>query len=258
MKNIDRHFSKIAHDYRYLRRTDIEPILYITKILRNIPMIEAADVGCGTGRYDLKLFHHLSGRLLLHCIDQNENMLDELKKYLTRHDIINFHLNKGSASNLPLDDESLDSLFTFNAIHHFNLKEFFQEASRVLKKGGYLFVYTRLKSQNARNIWGKHFPLFNEKETRLYEKSSFTELLDDMQSLKIESIKFFKFKRASRLDLLIDQVMNFHYSTFYLYSKDEFIQSLNIFKQNINKTFKNIEKIQWTDENTLLVIRKEQ
>ena len=49
---------------------------------------------------------------------------------------------------------------------------FLQEASKTLKDGGYVFVYTRLKSQNARNIWGCFFPKFTEKEKRLYDLSN--------------------------------------------------------------------------------------
>jgi hypothetical protein len=31
-----------------------------------------------------------------------------------------------------------------------------------LKGAGRLFIYTRLRSQNRRNIWGRFFPRFHE------------------------------------------------------------------------------------------------
>ena len=69
--DMQNYFSKIAPKYRELRITDIEPILYIKDMTRNFPEIVGADVGCGTGRYSLKLFEHLGGKLRLYCIDYN-------------------------------------------------------------------------------------------------------------------------------------------------------------------------------------------
>ncbi len=53
------HFSRIAHKYRDVRTTDLEPVLLIKKKLQKLTEIIAADVGCGAGRYDIKLFDHL-------------------------------------------------------------------------------------------------------------------------------------------------------------------------------------------------------
>ena len=44
--------------------------------------------------------------------------------------------------------------------------------------------------------------------------------------------------------------------TFSLYDKETFDESLTIFQQNIEKNFKNLEKITWNDENILLEIEK--
>jgi hypothetical protein len=53
---------------------------------------------------------------------------------------------------------SLDAMVTFNAIHHFILSDFLGETSRVLQDNGHLFICTRLRSQNERDIWGRFFP----------------------------------------------------------------------------------------------------
>ncbi len=78
MRNINKHFTKIAPRYRELRNTDLEPIHYIKRTLKHLTDIEAADVGCGAGRYDIALFQSLKGRLYLHCIDSNQDMLNKL------------------------------------------------------------------------------------------------------------------------------------------------------------------------------------
>ncbi len=105
----------------------------------------------------------------MHCIDYNENMLKSLENYFTGQNITNFCTRQGDANRLPIDNDSLDYIFTFNAIHHFEVPKFLSESLRALKDDGHLFIYTRLRNQNSRSIWGTQFPLFAEIETRLYE-----------------------------------------------------------------------------------------
>lgn len=153
MKSIHKHFSKIAHKYGDLRTGDLEPILFIQKKVQNLTKIEAGDVGCGMGRYGVKLLKYLGERLHLTCIDMNDDMLNKLTKSFNNDNIVkNFKIIKSLAENLPLRTNSLDCIFTFNTIHHFKLTNFLKETSRILRNNGYLFIYTRLKSQNKRNI----------------------------------------------------------------------------------------------------------
>jgi len=256
MKKIYPHFSRIAHRYRDLRTTDVGPTLFIKKKLRKLNTIEAADVGCGVGRYVIELFHHLGERLRLTCIDYNRRMLNELTKNLTKHKIKDYRTINASAMALPLASNSLDAIFTFNAIHHFNLSDFLEEVSRVLKDDGYLFIYTRLRSQNKRNIWGKFFPQFHEKEKRLYELSELEEMVHKIPSLKIRLTEYFKYKRIAPVDWLTNQAKHHHYSTFYLYNKIEFEEALQKFQENITQHFKNPDNVIWNDENIMLKMRK--
>ena len=256
MKKRRTHFSKIAPIYEDLRTTDLEPILCVKKRLKNLTKIEAADVGCGVGRYDIELFHYLGERLYLTCIDDNENMLNELTKNLNEHRIENFKTIRTPARTLPLAADSLDALVTFNAIHHFILSDFLREASRVLRDNGYLFIYTRLRSQNKRNIWGRFFPEFCEKEKRLYESSQLKQMLKKIPILKLESTEYFKYRRMAKLEWLMTQATHNHYSTFYLYDEREFEEALDKFQGNIIRHFKDPDNIIWDDENIMLVIRK--
>jgi ubiquinone/menaquinone biosynthesis C-methylase UbiE len=89
-------------------------------------------------------------------------------EYLKSKKVCGHSFIKASAERIPLANSTLDCVFTFNAIHHFNIVAFLNEVTRILKKGGKTFVYTRLKAQNATNIWGMYFPSFLDKEKRLY------------------------------------------------------------------------------------------
>jgi len=256
MERTHTHFSQIAHIYKDVRTTDLEPISFIKKKLQNLNKIEAADVGCGEGGYDIELFHHLGEGLYLTCIDDNANMLDELTKNLKERKIRNFKAMRAPARALPLAANSLDAIVTFNAVHHFAFLDFLKESWRVLKDNGYLFIYTRLRSQNKRNIWGRFFPEFCEKEKRLYELSELKEMLKKIPILKLESAEYFKYKRRAKLEWLVTLATHHHYSTFYLYDEKEFEEALEKFQRNITRHFKDPGNIIWDDENIMLVIRK--
>lgn len=189
-------------------------------------------------------------------MDWNQNMLNNLQSYLFENEIIEFNPIQAYADNLPIENNSLNCVFTFNAVHHFKINGFLNEAIRVVKDEGYLFIYTRLRSQNMRSVWGKHFPLFNEKEDLLYELMELKEILGNFSNIKLVATKVFKFQREDFLDNLLDLVKNFHYSTFYLYSEVEFEQCLEGFIKNIYSNYSKVNNVKWFDENILLVIQK--
>jgi ubiquinone/menaquinone biosynthesis C-methylase UbiE len=257
LENVQHHFSRLAPKYRGLRITDLEPILSIKTRLEGFPSrIMAADVGCGDGRYDLELFRHLGERLFLYCVDSNSEMLNEVDGYLSRHGIRDFNIKQSVATQLPFEDASLNCLFTFNAIHHFTLPRFLKEAKRVLKDGGHLFIYTRLRSQNRRSIWGRYFPLFHDMETRLYESWELEDILRTAKNLELEETEYFRYEREAALDRLIERARNHHYSTFSLYSRSEFERCCEEFEKNLRGRFSDLKNIRWSDQNVLLVIRK--
>lgn len=253
---IHHHFSKIAHRYRNLRTTDLEPIILIAQKLIQKSYVKAADIGCGTGRYDQLLFQYLGDKLHLSCVDVNDDMLEILNTYLKEHGISNFTSISSKAESLPFPNNNLDCICTFNAVHHFNLSDFLKESARIMKSGGYLFIYTRFPEQNMRNIWGQYFPEFCKKETRLYTMNTFMKAVADVPQLSVESIGYFKYKRISTLEQLIERVRSNHYSTFWLYSPEELEAAITGFVQNINSQYKDTDDVNWFDENAMFVIRK--
>ena len=249
------HFSKIASKYKDLRTTDVDHIQHIKNRLSKKSRIVMADVGCGDGRYSLELLKCLEDDCYLHCIDYNESMIKHLRSYLTNNNILNFCARPGSANKLPLENNSMDYIVTFNAIHHFDIQRFLAEVYECLKDDGSAFIYTRLRDQNSRNIWGQYFPLFAETENRLFE---FDELQYAIKKagMKIVNTRVFGHDRVSNLSDLVKKAKNNHYSTFALYDKDEFKKSSETFEQNIRNSFEDLENIQWQDENILLEISK--
>lgn len=249
------HFSHVAKYYRHLRATDIAPINFIKKDLASRELTYAVDIGCGAGRYSLNLLQHLDIRHLL-CIDVSEQMLKANDQYLRRKKALNYSLIMSSAENIPLAGSTVDCIFAFNAIHHFNVVAFLNEATRIVKTDCKVFVYTRLQPQNKTNIWGMYFPSFLEKENRLYELDVLVSVIGSIDGIGLESIKVFSFKRKTSLAELIMRVRLKHYSTFSLYEEDELGQALMDFKKRISKLFSDLHNITWHDEYTMLVLRK--
>jgi len=248
------HFSQVASIYSQVRTIDYELINYITKKLASMSNIVAADIGCGDGRYSIKLIEKLRNRLSLTCVDNNYEMLQQISNISSNFK--NLQTKYAFAEKLPFDDNSLNCIFSFNAIHHFKINEFAKECNRVLKNNGLLFIYTRLKEQNESTIWGKFFPDFSKKENRLFDIQSLTKCISNQTSLNLKSSEFFEHKRSSNLQTLVNRAEMKHYSTFSLYSILEFEKSLGKFKQNIYQNFNNPENIQWVDENTMFVFQK--
>ena len=249
--NVDLHFSQVARKYRRIRTTDSEPIDYIVSKLNGLKKLVGADVGCGAGRYSLMLCRSLGKRFSLYCCDRSPEMLRELEKHMQSNGMQRFTVVNSSSEKIPLESDSLGALFTFNAIHHFSPIGFFQECSRLLVGDGQLFVYTRLREQNSRNIWGKYFPGFHKRETRLYQQGEIEKELSKVSSLKLNSVTKFHYQRSESLDQLVRLVKQRHYSTFSLYNDIELADALSKFEDNIRNEFSDTTNVCWEDENIM-------
>ncbi len=251
-----KHFQEVAPLYRQLRTTDKEPVLAIKKILGEKAAEPAADVGCGAGRYT-KLFSRILKPKLLFAVDASRAMLEQCFSFLGGEEPhVQAAFVLASANHLPMAAGFLGYLIAFNAIHHFKLPLFLEEAARVLKPGGLVFIYTRLKEQNERTIWGALFPKFVQKEKRLFSLGEFERAVVQAGQFVFREIKFFRFERRSDWESLKAQAEGHHYSTFSLYKPGEFQKALEEFRQNLQQDFSDLTEITHTSENTLLVLEK--
>ncbi len=256
MKNLSGtqgHFAKVAGVYREMRTTDEEPIFHIRDQLAGRPAVTAADIGCGAGRYDLLLCRHLPD-LRLACLDASREMLTQLSSYLGRNGIHDFETINASVEDMAFEDESLDCVFTFNAVHHFDFSLFLAKAGRAIRKDGLIFIYTRTPDQNAGSVWGRHFPGFREKETRLYRLEEMEKWILKTGRLRMIAARTFRYARTSSLERLLEQARNRHYSTFSLYGEAEFEKACQTFEDAVRQQFDDPAKVAWHDQNVLLQI----
>jgi len=251
-----KHFSRVAASYNELRVTDPEPVDLMARSLTGLPPVTAADVGCGTGRYAIELMRRLGDTAFVYFIDRSRHMLEQLRADLALLDVPRFEILHSQAERLPLPEDSLDCMLTFNAVHHFDLTSFFREAGRTLRPGGLLFIYTRFRDQNERGIWGRHFPDFAEKEKRLYDEDHLMRTIGRADGLTVRDLTRFSFQRSATLDCLIHRVRNKHYSTFCFYEPDELERAIGGFEANLKKRFGALDTLEWVDENVMITAEK--
>ena len=255
-RGAQRHFARVAAVYDDVRNTDpavVEEI--VGRLPERANRLEIADIGCGTGRYSNVMAAHLNGNLRMWCCDFSLEMLQECRERMNgNYPGRPFRFSRVSANCLPFAGQSLDTIVSFNAVHHFDLERFASESARVLCPGGLLAVYTRTPLQNARTIWGYHFPGFTHYENRLYPRERLERAVAGVPSLQLEEIREFTHHRAEPAELLLERARKHHYSTFSLYPPEEFTEALAEFALRISKLGNGT--IEHTAENTLVLARR--
>jgi ubiquinone/menaquinone biosynthesis C-methylase UbiE len=252
------HFNRIASSYRELRKTDREPVEYLARLIADEQDdLCFLDLGCGTGRYTEVLLDHLHNPLNLYCVDISKGMLRYCREKLCHHhNARSCFFIQGTAAALPIDNGFINIVITFNAIHHFDIPRFFNEAARVLKKGGLLSIYTRSRAQNENTIWGRYFPGFARKESRLLSIEEFLRIISAQKNLMLEDTRIYNFKRLISIDRLMRLVSRHHYSTFEFYTTEELREATVIFKKRLEDKFADLENIPHDSDYTLLLMRK--
>ena len=248
-------FSPFAGSYNDLSVADPEPLRHIASLLPKSPTLFAAEIGCGTGRYSLLLLQHVPA-LKMVCGDVSLEMLRETDRYLRSNGQTGFLAKQINPSHPPIPDGALDCIFSFDAFHHLYPEQFLGSARDALGEDGLLFVYTRLKTQNARSIWGRYFPGFKEKEVRLAELDELKGWSDCLIGLTLEDTRTFRYEREESLSTLLDQAKNRYLSTFRLYGQAEFAAAMTTFEERIKQEFADPAHVRWQEENVMLVFRR--
>ena len=246
--SVDGHFERVAAVYESLRTTDEAPVRRIGQLLPGRP-ITGLDVGCGTGRYSRLLAGLLPEGSRLVAVDVSAAMLAQLKAANRSHAAEVVPL-VAAAEELPLRAASLDVVTAFNCVHHFDLGRFLTAATRVLKPGGQLFIYTRTPQQNARTIWGRHFPGFTEHEQRLHSEAALRDAIMRTGGLTLAATQTFQHQRISTAERLQAQAEGRHYSTFSLYPPEELHAAIATFLARLPGP-----EVSWVDEHLLVIVR---
>ncbi|MFQ5888653.1 MAG: class I SAM-dependent methyltransferase [Gemmatimonadota bacterium] len=247
------HFRRVSRRYDALRTfhgSVVERTVEALEPLRR--PITLVDVGVGTGRYLLPIFRRLEeeapGSVRAVGVDAESAMLERFVGRAGAASRLTALVADGH--RLPLPDGVVGALLRFNAIHHLELRSFLAEAARVLLRGGRLLLYTRTPEQNRRTIWGRYFPLFADRERRLHSAERIQQLLERagrFQLLELASVRHVERTSPQRLQ---EQARLRHYSTFELYTSEEFRHALELFRHRLEVELDGERTIEVTHENT--------
>ncbi|WP_058953692.1 class I SAM-dependent methyltransferase [Clostridium tyrobutyricum] len=180
------YFDSIADKWNVIREEYFEDKLkYIALSQFDIKDKICADLGCGTGFISLALS---TDAKLVFSIDNSKNMLRQLHDSTVNREIKNIYPIKGSISNLPLFDESIDAVFINMALHHVvDAEGAFKELFRVLKKNG-TFVICDVEQHNGE--WAKiemhdeWLGFSNEQINSWAKKAGFSDIIIKSTGLK--------------------------------------------------------------------------
>ncbi len=101
-----------------------------------------ADIGAGTGYFSIPLAKEIGPSGEVFAVDLQQEMLDRLRQKLEQPDAPkNISLHLGSASRLPLSDNSVDLAFYANIWHELSDSgAAFREALRIAKSQGRIAI----------------------------------------------------------------------------------------------------------------------
>ena len=260
---LSEHFAKVSARYRMLRDLDLGAVRIISELVAaRLPAdpgrpVRLVDVATGSGRYLDAVSDFLGSALAMEVVPIG---LDLSPPMLTQgHDghagLRARHL-VGVVEMLPFRASSCDVMTCFNAVHHFDLARFAGEASRVLTPTGQLVVYTRTPEQNRRTIWGHHFPEFATRETRLHRVNDIRAALEATGAFGSVRVQTVPWTVTTSLSRLVDQVTNYHYSTFRLYSDDALRAGIDTFRQRVRQAFRNVTDITHANDHVLVIAQR--
>ena len=257
------HFAKVSARYRTLRELDFEAVRIISDVVARAVdpgrPVRLVDVATGLGRYLDAVNYCLGSALALPVVsiglDLSPPMLRQAR-IRNRHAGLRTRHLVGAVETLPFRAASCDVMTCFNAVHHFDLARFAGEASRVLTPSGQLVIYTRTPEQNRRTIWGRHFPEFATRETRLHEVNDVRAALEATGAFRSVRTQTVAWPVTTSLSRLVEQVTHYHYSTFRLYSEDALRAAIDTFRQRVRQAFRDVTHITHDNNHVLVMAQR--
>jgi SAM-dependent methyltransferase len=277
------HFTEVSKQYEKLRELDLHAVHVISEVLASLaidqkcPVVRLLDVGTGEGRYLDAVIQSLStslaNQVLPIGVDLAPAMLTQARVRNSRHVSLrarNSHVGlraqylaglraqylASTSEMLPFLTASCNAVTCFNAVHHFDLARFVSEASRVLTPSGKFVLYTRTPEQNRRTIWGRYFPEFATRETKLYRSSDLQAALETTGVFESVRVQMIPWKITASLSRLVEQVVHFHYSTFRLYSANALNTAINTFQYRVRQAFPDVTRITSDNDHMLVIAQR--
>ena len=105
-------------------------------------------------------------------------------------------------------------------------------------------------------IWGRHFPEFATRETRLHEVNDVRAALEATGAFRSVRTQTVAWPVTTSLIRLVEQVIHYHYSTFRLYSEDALRAAIDTFRQRVRQAFRDVTHITYDNDHMLVMAQR--
>ena len=145
--------------------------------LQMLPPLVIADLGAGEGTLALLLARRA---VQVIAVDSSEKMVEFGAGVARRNGVTNLEYRLGDLEQLPIETESVDLALLHQTLHHaLHPRKAVEEAQRILRPGGRVFILDLLKHdfEAARELYGDVHLGFSQVELRgLLTRAGFVEL----------------------------------------------------------------------------------
>lgn len=141
LNNLFDRFLKVSMKEKFIKNE----LIYFSKLNNNQTIL---DFGCGTGTL-IKMILDKIPELNIIGLDIDQNILNIASQKLK---LYNPQLIKYNGTNIPFSDNYFDKVLTSLAIHHIYTENkilIFSEISRVIKKGGKIYILDFVKPKDV-------------------------------------------------------------------------------------------------------------
>ncbi|MHA1974755.1 MAG: class I SAM-dependent methyltransferase [Candidatus Hodarchaeales archaeon] len=138
---------EFIHNNR-LRRKIVDPY----KALRNAGLKSGQrilEVGCGPGFFTIPAANIVGETGLVYALDIHPLAIEKIKEIMTKEKILNIKPILASASEIGLEDGSVDLAFLFGIVHNINgfFLEVLDELHRIIRNDGTLSIKKSFRSK---------------------------------------------------------------------------------------------------------------
>ena len=146
------------------------PILNVSTIQENNTLL---DIGCGEGRFLSQLSEKYKN-ITLYGLDISSEMI----KIARNQNVKNTNYIIGESENIPLPNESVNTIFCLNSFHHFpSPTESFKEMKRVLKNQGEIIIGDIWVFPVIRELINAYLPFSKSGDVKMYSKKNLKNII---------------------------------------------------------------------------------
>jgi ubiquinone/menaquinone biosynthesis C-methylase UbiE len=101
------------------------------------------DFGCGSGTYTIPAANLVGDGGRVYALDINSSFLDRMEERAKQEELKNIvRIDAPKEGKIPLENETIDVILLIDVLHIIDDREaLFDEAYRILKRGGLIIVY---------------------------------------------------------------------------------------------------------------------